>query len=324
MRALIFLPYFGPLNSYFKYWLSSCGTNPQYNWLILTDNDVNESVPDNVTIVKSSLSELKLRFEAKLGIKIKLEKAYKLCDCKAFYGFLFSEYLDDYDFWGYCDCDLVFGDLSKFVSEEMLQKHDKILRTGHFSLIRNKKEINELFLKYATYKMVLKSPAIYGYDESIGGYHLGFAGELVENGYSFYQNDSLVADIDFRYYTFHVVSNPEKSCVFLYDHGRIYRIDRTQEGVKQTEMMYIHLQKRSMTVHPDVDLNKYIIAPNSFLPYSEELLDSEDFWNNVTTEKCDYFNRRKEKISAVKRDLLRFVYEPQKLDSILYRFNLKK
>lgn len=320
MKKIVILPYFGKFNSYFELWLRSCEKNIGIDWLIITDNNINRNLPSNIKIVKKTFEELKSEFQSKFDFKICLNRPYKLCDYKQFYGYLFEKYLDGYDFWGYCDCDVVFGDISKFLPDSLFEKYDKLLRTGHLSFVRNSKEINELFKKYDTYKIVLTSPAIYGYDESVEGYHLGFAGELLENGFCFYRNDEMVADIDFRKFPFFVVSNLEKSCVFSYEKGKIFRIDRVNGKLEKSEMMYLHLQKRLMRGEIRFDAENYIIYPNEISCYDDKMLEDDLFWENVQHDKKDYFNCKKEKKENLKRDIVRFMYEPKKIDSLLYRF----
>ena len=109
MRTMIILPYFGKFNSYFRLWLDSCSRNQEFEWMIVTDIAIKETIPSNVRIVSLTLSELKEQFQKKMNVFLTLKDAYKLCDYKQFYGYLFSEYLVGYDYWGYCDCDLVFG-----------------------------------------------------------------------------------------------------------------------------------------------------------------------------------------------------------------------
>ncbi|MBR2669791.1 MAG: hypothetical protein IKE36_08385 [Solobacterium sp.] len=185
MKIGIILPYFGGFNSYFHIWMNTVRNNPEIDWLLFTDQIINTEIPSNCIIYSITFSELKKLFESKFNTKIYLKTPYKLCDYKPYYGFLFSEYLKDYDFWGYCDCDLIFGNIRTFITDELLEKYDKLLRRGHFSLIRNSEDINQNFMAFDTYKTVITSPVIYGYDESIKGYHLGFAGELMEKGYRF-------------------------------------------------------------------------------------------------------------------------------------------
>lgn len=69
-----------------------------------------------------------------LGMQVWLEKPYKLCDFRPLYGEIFSNYVDGYDFWGYCDCDLIFGDIRKFLTEELLSTKDYLLGMGHFHI----------------------------------------------------------------------------------------------------------------------------------------------------------------------------------------------
>lgn len=249
---------------------------------------------------------------------------YKLCDYKSFYGYLFEEYIEEYDFWGYCDCDVIFGQLNHFLTDDLFEKYDKILRTGHLSFIRNHKNINENFLHYDTYKMVLSSSVIYGYDESIGGYHLGFAGELLEQGYQFYGNDELAADVDFRYYPFFVVTEPENPCVFSYENGAVYRIDRKENSYIKREVMYLHLQKRKMAVNEGILPERYIICPNEFKSYSEKELLSDEFWIRNTTDQENYFDFRVECFRNIKRDFQRLLHEPQKIECIRYRLKGQK
>lgn len=322
VKKILIIPYFGKFNEYFQLWLNSCTQNKDINWLLITDIVIECNIPANIKVLKKTFLEVKELFKSKLGFDIVLDKPYKLCDYKQFFGFLFEEYIKEYDFWGYCDCDLIFGDLESFLSKEFFLNYDKILRTGHLSFVRNIKEINEIFKKYDTYKITLSSPVIYGYDESIDGYHLGFAGELLDNGYDFYYNDKLIADVDFRFFPFHVVSNPEKACVFLYDNGKTYRIDRTEDKeLQKTEVMYVHLQKRKMDVKCSLDSQKFLIVPNAFIDYDIKLLESDYFWKSVTEDRSDYFDFKLEKKEARIRDIIRFWHEPHKINSLWYRMS---
>lgn len=324
MKKVLILPYFGTFNNYFSLWLESVRNNSSIDFLIVTDVNWKFDIPPNVRIYKMEFSQLKEDFEEKFGFSINLSHPYKLCDFKPYYGFLFEELISDYDFWGYCDCDLVFGDINKFLDDSVFEANDKIMRRGHLSFIRNTYEINRNFFKYNTYKMVINSPCIYGLDESVFGFRYGFAGELIEQGYQFYEDHNCVGDIDFRFFPFHSLSDPEKTCVFHYHNGSVDMITKNENGYLRIEMMYVHLQKRKMKIEDGLDRNNYLIAPNRFISYDEKLLYSDSFWKEVKTEKDDYFDIKGEKISSIKRDILRFLYEPSKLRSIKYRMTGKK
>ena len=90
-RFAIIIPYFGKFNNYFQLWLASCGKNPNYDWLLFTDNRKPDILPENVHYIFTSFDDLKRKFESKFRYKICLDKPYKLCDYKPYYGYLFED-----------------------------------------------------------------------------------------------------------------------------------------------------------------------------------------------------------------------------------------
>jgi len=76
---------------------------------------------------------------------------YKVVDVKPLFGFLFREYIQDYEFWAHVDNDLVFGDIDGLVNP-LMDEFDVITplgstrRTwGTYTAYRNVPEITELF-----------------------------------------------------------------------------------------------------------------------------------------------------------------------------------
>lgn len=324
MKKILILPFFGAFNNYFPFWLESAKKNSTIDFLIISDVNWFFETPKNVTVIEMTFEQVRNEFEKKIGFSINLNRPYKLCDFKPYYGFLFEEMISSYDFWGYCDCDLIFGDINKFLDDSVFESNDKIMRRGHLSFIRNTHDINRSFQNFDTYKVVMKSPCIFGLDEAVFGFRDGFAGELLSQGYHFYENNEIVGDVDFRFFPFHSLSDPEKICVFHYNNGSVDMLTKTDYGYFRKEIMYVHLQKRKMEIEDGLDKNNYLIVPNRFITYDENLLYSESFWEKVKIEKDDYFDFKSEKRASIKRDLLRFVYEPSKLRSIKYRITGKK
>ena len=324
IRKILILPFFGQFNNYFNLWFFSCKCNPSIDWLIITDNPPPPDLPANIHWIKQSFHELRASFQDKFDFQICLDTPYKLCDYKGFYGYLFSEYISGYDFWGYCDCDLVFGNIAAFLPEEIFQTYDKIFTKGHLSFIRNDPKINQNFQKYETYKIALTTPVIYGYDEAIDGYRKGLTGELLDQGYKVYCETPPV-DIDFRHFPFYIINQAPLPCIFTFEHGRLFKITRIQNTLHKEEVIYIHLQKRHMSVPINLFPEQVIIYPNEISPYSNDLLNDDSFWCSVTTDKDHYYNFRKERQEIWKRDFLRLLHEPNKLKCIAYRLrNLLK
>jgi len=59
-----------------------------------------------------------------LGFEVDIESEYKLCDFKPAYGLIFSEHFKDYDFWGYCDIDIIFGNIRAYMTDVLLNEYD--------------------------------------------------------------------------------------------------------------------------------------------------------------------------------------------------------
>ena len=65
-----------------------------------------------------------------------------MCDYKVAYGEMFQDYIKEYDFWGHCDMDMIFGE-ENFINEiiwnyksggtcdrRFARKHDTLLFYG--------------------------------------------------------------------------------------------------------------------------------------------------------------------------------------------------
>ncbi|EEG90690.1 hypothetical protein COPCOM_00918 [Coprococcus comes ATCC 27758] len=137
-RCVLILPYFGQFNNYFPLFLKSCEANPTYTWMIFTDNEFKYVCPENVHVIKTTLDEIRKIANEKFGFKIVLESAYKLCDYKPAYGFLFEKYIKDFDYWGHCDCDLIFGNLEKNVTPLLNEDYDKLFAAGHLTIYKTR------------------------------------------------------------------------------------------------------------------------------------------------------------------------------------------
>lgn len=145
-RIAFIIPYFGKFNNYFNLWLESCRNNPTVDWFILTDNKDNFDFPENVHKIATTLEQVRQHFSSVFGFEVALAKPYKLCDMKPSYVYVFQDLVKDYDFCGWCDVDLIWGNIRSFLADEVLDNYDMISRWGHCTLIRNTKEMRKLFM----------------------------------------------------------------------------------------------------------------------------------------------------------------------------------
>ena len=262
MKVKIIIPYYGKLLYNFPFWLESCKFNKNIDFMLITDIKIDYDIPKNVKIVNMKFADLKMLIEKKLNRKILLKKPYKLCDFKPLYGLIFSEYLTDYEYWGYCDMDMIFGELEYFFKKYKLEKFDKFLKYGHLSLYRNTDKINTLFYKSENYNKIFETENTYGFDEENGINDVFYAEKLP------FFDETIFADISSRVKRF-CLSFSEKNYkhqLFYIEDGKIYRVFLEKGKLNFNEYIYIHYQKRYIP-NNDVDVlkdRKYAISYKGF------------------------------------------------------------
>ncbi|MHA1757075.1 MAG: DUF6625 family protein, partial [Promethearchaeota archaeon] len=127
-------------------------------------------------IINTSLNAIDNLITEKLGIQVNIKYPFKLCDFRPAYGLIFSDYIKNYDFWGYGDLDLIYGNIKYFITDQILADYDIISNhpdfiTGHFCILKNKQFINELFKEGDYYKAAFMNKKYIGFDEQISFIH---------------------------------------------------------------------------------------------------------------------------------------------------------
>ena len=169
-RIVFIIPYIGNYPWYFPYFLHSCRYNPDIDFLIFSGNLKEQlELPANVKIIPCSIEQFRKDASSKLGFEVAVESPYKLCDFKPAYGHIFYDYIKEYDFWGYCDIDLIFGNIRTFMTKELLDEYDIISArhdylTGCFALYRNNQRMRELFKQSKDYRKVFTDPRNFFFD----------------------------------------------------------------------------------------------------------------------------------------------------------------
>lgn len=272
MKSIVFIiPYFGHFNNYFDIWLNSCANNPTIDWLIFTDCKDKHNYPQNVKVIYTAFNEIRGHFQKFYDFSISLEKPFKLCDFRPAYGEIFHEYIKDYDFWGYCDTDLIWGDIRKFITDDILNHYYKVGFYGHCTILKNDKATNNIYKnKYSdlpNYEQVFSSPLSFCFDEyciseifnrsNVKTYRLGCCFDICVNYRSFIPATS------------HDKNDYPKllTSVFNYNKENLNCIYNSKSGkMLKTDVLYIHLQKRPMKILCS-NFEQFSIVPNSFIEY---------------------------------------------------------
>lgn len=253
--------YFGKLPGWMQLWFDSCSWNPEFTWVFITDSDTEKyRIPINVRVINSELTEIKSIFQKHLGFNIALDNPYKLCDYRAIYWLILDHYGIKCDFWGWCDIDVVFGNLGKFLDASLFNKYDRILCLGHLSLVRYSYMNNRTYLlpsKTHNYRKVFTNSINVGFDEHYGLTEIWRMNELNQ-----YDNENIVADIDPQFVPL-VLTIPQNNLfnqAFYIANGRVVQVGLNLLGrFVSKEYAYMHFQKRKLATPAGIITNKPIL-----------------------------------------------------------------
>lgn len=314
----LIIPYFGKFPTFFDCFLSSCRYNPTIDWLIITDNKIADK-PENVIVRNMDFSEFCNIVQTKFDFKIAIENPYKLCDFRPAYGYILEEYINNYDFWGYCDMDLIFGNIRKFLPDNVFNEYSKILTCGHLSIYKNDYDINRWFMtlppiaaKYS-YENVLSSPLSYAFDEFGGKKSWGGMVRMMKNAGINIFNDMDFDDIRQTQYSFYsrrpikgknytLAELSKMPSYYSFNEGRLMRHIKTNEGIVSEESLYVHFQKRNMIMEKGLDIDRYIIVPNKFTWFDTNI---NNIWK-LSSYRTFYFPYYVRRFNNLKRKIKHF------------------
>lgn len=255
------IPYFGKLPNYFPAWLATCAQNPTVDFFVFTDDPTPYHYPDNVRMIPMQFEEAKALLQKHFDFPIVLDRPYKLCDYKPVYGAAFQQWLSDYDFWGHCDIDLIWGNIRSFYTEERLATYDRVLWQGHCSIYRNNEAMRFAFRTLdpkgcMDWRMVYSTDRIMAFDE-VAEHNGGGMSLIMERNNIPVFKDWVFADLcvglnrfqcvftDNAYYS----TDEDSRGIFLERNlDGLYLVYRKQGRIQKQEVMYAHFQKRPMSV----------------------------------------------------------------------------
>ena len=160
-KELIFIvPYFGKAPHWLKFFLLSFAANPRVHVLFVGDIQGIDhfSLPSNSSYIPIDISSLEARIQHILQVRISIKDPHKICDFRPWYGLIFGQFLAGAKYWGYCDIDLLFGDLTPALDLLNLSSPDIFSAggdnhvAGHFTVFKNIHHINSIGFLIDDYK----------------------------------------------------------------------------------------------------------------------------------------------------------------------------
>lgn len=272
-RIAFVVPYFGKLPKGFQFWLHSCSMNPTIDWLFFTDDKTEYLYPENVKVTYCKFKDIQDRVHALYGTDAVLLRPYKLCDYKPAYGEIFSKELQGYDFWGHCDIDLAWGNIRKFMTDDLLNQYDKIGNQGHCTLYRNTPEVNSrvraCFEGLVSYKDAFYQDKGFAFDEP----PMEEIYKALNIPYYMETNYIHLVKYDYGFFLGH---KPEEEAyknkhqIFVLKDGTLLRYYLDDLEIKTEEYMYIHFWCRPISYN-----EKQYCKGKQYFMYPEVVTDRE-------------------------------------------------
>lgn len=171
-RIALLVVYLGEIPNYIRLFLKSCEYQEYIDFIFFTDWDWTKLPPlsNNVKINTINTRFFNKLASQKSGLNIEIKKGYKLCDIKPAWPHIFEDYLREYEFVGWCDIDLVLGDVNSFFSESLKVKYDLLTVTtdyvsGALTIIRNTRTMRLLYQKAKGWKQMFQDDRHFAFDE---------------------------------------------------------------------------------------------------------------------------------------------------------------
>ena len=243
------IPYFGKLPPNFPLWLLGCDCNRTINWIILTDDHTQYNYPPNVKVIYSEFETIIKRINKMYDFDVLIDRPWRLSLFKPAYGEIFFEELKGYVFWGHCDIDLMWGDIRKFYTDDILAKYNRIGFLGHSTLYRNTPKTNSL------YRALVPGGLNY-IDIFSGKCNLSFDENGMDMIYDYlripYFKDVIMADLE-KYESGFVIGHKpieeqykNKKQIFTWNNGKLFRHYLVDSIIYEEEFMYVHFFCRPM------------------------------------------------------------------------------
>lgn len=248
MKSICFIvPYMGKLPNNFQLWLLGCKKNPTINWIVITDDHTQYDYPCNVVVEYMTYENLKNIIQSLYDFQIDLSRPWRLALLKPAYGEIFQKLLNGYDFWGYCDVDMMFGNLRKYLTEDLLGKYKRLGCIGYMQLYKNDKNVNTRYRVLVPHKQsyvdVFSGKSDSSFDEkgmdAIYDY-------LNIPYYQSWKKSAHLAKYNSGFFSTLDAKIDQKFLLYTWEKGVLHKHLINDDGYVKEELMYVHFWCRPM------------------------------------------------------------------------------
>lgn len=156
MKVKLFTPWDGPLPEWYPHFQQRLKYTRQFEHTLV-------QLPDHVKAMNALAQQVS-------GFPCHKTTAYAQCDYRPLFGEMFADQLRGCDWWGWCDLDIVWGDLDRLLGP-FLATQDIISTCRHYvhgpmALVRNTPRLNTLYRSHPDLADVLAAPDYQNFDET--------------------------------------------------------------------------------------------------------------------------------------------------------------
>lgn len=315
-KIRLIIPYFGKLPKFFPYFLLTTKRNEKIDFLIYTDQKVEQFEvlnAKNIEFVTLPFDDLRKKVQSKFDFEISLKTPYKLCDYKVAYGFIFEEELKEYDYWGFCDTDVLLGDIYQFLEEHSFFTSDyaRYGLLGHLQIFKNEKEVNRIFMsgKGSHYRLdyhnVFTSEQNFIFDEAEGIQKL-----FEKSGFDQLQ-DKFFDDIDISHFSFREYGEVDPKRYYFWSEKTGLESIEIKDGTLVIEYpLYAHFQKRMIECPEFKECDSFYVVPNKLvvgekisIQEIDEVTKNKFYWEYIKSTFLKKFKREKWTLDFIRHKL---------------------
>lgn len=315
-KIRLIIPYFGKLPKFFPYFLLTAKRNQKIDFLIYTDQNIDQFKllnADNIEFKTLSFDDLREKIQSKFDFKISLKTPYKLCDYRVAYGLIFEEELKEYDYWGFCDTDVLLGDIYQFLEKHSFFENDyaRYGLFGHLQIFKNSQEVNRIFMSgqgsnyRLDYQNVFTNEQSFIFDEANGIQVL-----FEKSGFDQLQ-DKFFDDIDIGHFSFREYGeNEPKRYYFWSEENGLESINLIDGNIEINRPLYAHFQKRVIKCPEFRLVDSFYVIPNQLVIgekiSKEEFLEvtrNKFYWAYVKSTILKKFKKEKWTLEFIRHKL---------------------
>ena len=280
MKSIVVIfPHFGKLPPQYNMWRASALYNTDIDFLFFTDCDVEPA--RNIIVHKMTFEEFRQTVQGKFDFPIVLDRPYKICDYRPAFAYILSEYVKDYDFWGWGDLDVVYGDIRHFVTDNVLSRYRMISGYGHFTLYKNEEYTNTFFMKsvdgYVGYKDAFTQQKSMYFDEyEYKGFGDKWRGCNPNDCWLEWPFDN--ASKPKQSYHFNSLTRGWEQVLFEHIDNKLYMLRFYNGHLEKKESLYAHFQHRGFMKDKVTDYSHFLVTPGTIIDYPKSFVNIRLRW----------------------------------------------